>query len=137
MHFKEAGQLDGDPVIHSTPNSVYAHINFLTPEAAQRAVDTLHRSKIDGSSINVKLSKKQKCDTSFDITSDDQVVGLVLSKWFAIASSEAKRHNVTVEILNKPKIGIRICGEELAVNSVKTLIYSRVIQPIKDGIRHC
>ena len=25
MHFKEVGEIDGDPVIHSTPQSVYAH----------------------------------------------------------------------------------------------------------------
>ena len=48
-----------DPSIHITTKSVYAHVNFIEPQAAQNAVSQLNGSSIDGMSINVKLSNKQ------------------------------------------------------------------------------
>ena len=63
-HFRFAGELVGDPIIHITAKSVYAHINFVEPQAAQNAVRQLNGSSIDGTSITVKLANKQATASS-------------------------------------------------------------------------
>lgn len=55
LHFRKAGEIDGNPILHETPTSKYAHVNFYDPVSAERAVNL---RKIDNFSITVKLVKR-------------------------------------------------------------------------------
>ena len=57
LHFLKAGEIKGEPVIHVTDKSVYAHVNFHQPMSAQNAVSMLNNSVIDGTTIRVKLAR--------------------------------------------------------------------------------
>ena len=57
LHFLKAGEIRGEPVIHVTDKSVYAHVNFHQPMSAQNAVSMLNNSVIDGTTIRVKLAR--------------------------------------------------------------------------------
>ena len=82
MHFRKAGEIDGDPVIHVGPKSIYAHINFYDPLAAQRAVTLLERSQINGVSITVKLAKKQAAPTpKIDRENHEKIMQLSDGQW--------------------------------------------------------
>ena len=59
LHFRRAGEISGDPAIHITETSVYAHVNYYDPLSAQNAL-TLNGSHIDGTKITVKLAKQQQ-----------------------------------------------------------------------------
>jgi RNA recognition motif-containing protein len=58
-HFSEVGDIDGNPFLQITQKSVYGYVNYIDPRSAQKAVNHLHRSEIDGVSITVKPAKKQ------------------------------------------------------------------------------
>ena len=57
LHFRKAGEIKGEPVIHITSKSVFAHVNFHQPMSAQNAASMLDNSIIDGTTIRVKLAR--------------------------------------------------------------------------------
>ncbi len=56
LHFRQVGEINGQPVIHATAKSIYADVNFFHPHVAENAVSRLDQSVLDGTVIRVKLS---------------------------------------------------------------------------------
>ena len=79
MHFRKAGEIDGDPVIHVGPKSIYAHINFYDPLAAQRAVTLFQGSQINGVGITVKLQAAPK--PKIDRENHEKIMQLSDEQW--------------------------------------------------------
>jgi len=86
MHFRKAGEIKGEPAIHATAKSMYAHVNFYDP-AADCAVRDLNGSVMDGTSITVKLAKKSAPNETEKVVSKDnhnKVLKLKTKQWNAL-----------------------------------------------------
>ena len=85
LHFRPAGEIEGEPVIITSTTPVYAYINYFSPSSAQRAVSTLHLSCINGTSITVKMSSIfEKSSTSSAVPTAenlDKVMKLSPQQW--------------------------------------------------------
>ena len=85
-HFKSAGEISVQPFFNKNPpNSLfqYAYVNYLDHVSAQKAVDLLHKSKLGGTTITVKLSMNKIAPQSEDISDDnfERVLKLNPKQW--------------------------------------------------------
>ena len=84
-HFKCAGEISGQPVLINPQTSQfqYAYVNYLDHVSAQKAVDLLHKSKLGGTAITVKLSMNKIAPQSEDISDDnfERVLKLNPKQW--------------------------------------------------------
>lgn len=82
----------------------------------------------------------ERANTSHVICSSNPVVGLILSNstksmpYITSANMLAKAHGASVHVLKKPSVGLRISGTEVAIETVKPLIRSTVIEAIEKTI---
>ena len=82
----------------------------------------------------------ERANTSHIITSNNPVVGLILSNtskstpYIASANVLAKKHGASVHVLKKPSVGLRISGTEVAIETVKLSIRSTVLEAIEKTI---
>ena len=82
----------------------------------------------------------ERANTSHVITSNNPVVGLILSNtsksmpYIASANMLAKPHGASVHVLKKPSVGLRISGTEVAIETVKVLVRSTVLEAIEKTI---
>ena len=77
LHFRKAGEIKGEPVIHVTSKSVFAHVNFYQPMSAQNAASMLDNSIIDGTKIRVKLARTK----SIERDNYEEVLKLDPNQW--------------------------------------------------------
>ena len=95
---------------------------------------------LDTAEEQVRRFVGERANTSHVISSRDPVVGLILSsptrsqQYITTANILAKDHKVSVHILKKPSIGLRITGTEASIASVKMLINATVIEAIERTI---
>ena len=95
---------------------------------------------LDTAEEQVRKFVGERANTSHVISSRDPVVGLILSsptrsqQYITTANALAKDHKVSVHILKKPSIGLRITGTEASIASVKKLVNATVIEAIERTI---
>ena len=79
-------------------------------------------------------------NVSKEITSSDPIVGLILcsrkysTQYLSTANSIAKLHHVAVHPLRKPRFGLRLTGNQSAIQAVEPLIRTSVLLPIEQSI---
>ena len=134
--FKVYGKLDGNPVIHETGRLPYAHVNFKSKYAAQKAV-ILNKERIEGSVISVKEvaprsvktkahsprlhSEEDKGSRILKLSSDDwdalleidELTGLTLLDDLKIPYRD--NPNVTIQLLHQQE-SLRFSGKKETVN---------------------
>ena len=83
LHFRKAGEIKGEPVIHITNKSVYAHVNFNEPISAQNAVSMLDNSDIDNLKIRVKLAptKSNVEMNSIEYDNYEKILKVGMNQW--------------------------------------------------------
>ena len=90
QHFSMVGEIKGEPAIHITAKTKFAHVNFHDPQVAQNAVSHLDGSAIDGVTITVKLqNKKPKAKEASEEAEEEsggreKVMKLEDSQWNAL-----------------------------------------------------
>ena len=82
----------------------------------------------------------EKTLTSKNLTSSDEVVGLVFNSssksatYMTTAVSICKGRGVKVHALKKPRAGLHVSGTPAAIQEVEPLLVTRVIRPIEQSI---
>ena len=135
-HFKQAGEIKGEPVIHVVDSSKYAHVNFHDPHSAQSAVSMLNNSVLDGVTIRVKVARLQTQKAkSLEQCSHEKILRLDSNQWNTLMLNSSGRaalkeimspfdsnQNVIIQPLFKDQ-SVRFSGKRDAVEDAYMFLW--------------